>query len=229
MSRATPRLDQKITNPMKTFKVSCLLPSAALALALVGAVSATTITSGGHLVTNEGMMTTQAGATTTTFDGLTLLPTGFTASGTTPSNPLVSHSSNGVYAAPANDTSTFLTTGSGSITDHLAAGTTYLGFYWGSIDNYNTLSLTESNGTVLSYTGATVASAAGLDADGNHSYFVNFFANPGVTFTSATFGASRNSFEFDNVASATPEPGTVAMLAGGLLIVAGTFRRRRKA
>ena len=90
--------------------------------------------------------------------------------------------------------------------------------------------ITDNSGATHSYTGASLASEFGLNATGSTSYYVNFFATPGTTFTAAGFGsANQFAFEFDNVATATPEPGTVAMLAGGLLVLAGAVRRRRKA
>jgi hypothetical protein len=56
---------------------------------------------------------------------------------------------------------------------------------------------------------------------------VNFYADPGTTFTSAGFSSTQDSFELDNIATATPEPASIATLAGGLLIVAGAIRRRK--
>jgi len=210
-------------------KMHILLSSAALALALVSQASATSITIGGTVVAGEGQETSVAGATTMTFDGMTTLPAGITAIGTTPSNPLVNPPNvPGVYSAPTGDTSTYLTTGTGAILDFaVPAGTTYFGFYWGSLDNGNDFQIDESNGTVLNITGAQLASLPGVVANGSNAYFVNFSADAGTTFTSAGFSSTADSFEFDNVATATPEPASLAMLAGGLLVLAGTVRRRK--
>jgi hypothetical protein len=172
-------------------------------------------------------MTSVAGATTTTFNGLTSLPSGFSAHGTTPSDPLVNGSVLDVYKAPTGDNSTYLSTGTGVVFDTLTTPATYFGFYWGSLDTYNVFAISESNGKTLTVTGAELASEFCIPANGNSSYFVNFFADPGTTFTVAGFSSSNYALEVDNIATATPEPGTVALLAGGLLIVAGTFRRRK--
>jgi len=211
-------------------KLNVLLSSAALALALVSQASATSITMGGTAVAGEGVQTSVAGATTMTFDGLTALPAGFNAIGTTPANPLVNPPDvPGLYSAPTGDNSTYLTTGTGAILDlALPTGTTYFGLYWGSLDAGNVLEIDDSNGNNLSLTGAQLASMVpGVVANGSTSYFVNFSADPGATFTSVGFSSLSNSFEFDNVATATPEPASLAMLAGGLLVVAGAVRRRK--
>jgi hypothetical protein len=209
--------------------ITSIFSTAALALALVSPLSATTITVGGTSVLNEGVMSSVAGATTQTFDGLTSLPSGFTASGTTPANPLVHGSLVNVYASPQNDTSTYLTTGLGTITDTLAAGTDYFGVYWGSVDTYNTLTLKESNGQQVVINGDTLHAATGAIDNGTTSYYTNVFASPGVSFTSAVFASTNYAFEVDNVSSATPEPASLALFAGGLLTIAGVIRRKRNA
>jgi hypothetical protein len=214
------------TTPMTKFKFFSLLSSAAVAVLLVSPAYATTVTIGGYDTWLDGEMSSVHGAHTVTFNNLSVLPAGFTATGTSPAIPLVQGTRDYVYAAPTGDFSTYLTTGSGTITDTLSAGVNYFGFYWGSIDSYNTFSISESNGTTFSITGTELANE--FDLTYGDSYFVNFFAGPNTSFRSATFASASPSFEFDNVATATPEPGTVSMLAGGLLIFAGAFRRRRK-
>jgi hypothetical protein len=212
-----------------------LFSSAALALALVGHASATTITIGGHTVTGQGQFSSVPGMTTTTFDGLTSLPVGFTSMNTTPSDPVVQGSVTNVYKAPTGDYSTYLTTGLGTITDTLSKPSSYFGFYWGSLDYYNNFTLLESNGSSFTINGAQLATNYGLQDNGANSYYVNFFAGPGVTFDSASFASNGFAFEIDNIATAcdpdptaAPEPASVATsLGGGLLILAGAIRRRK--
>jgi hypothetical protein len=205
--------------------------SVALALALVSQARATTVTLGGTFVAGEGVESSVAGAHTTTFDGLTALPAGFVAQGTNPAIPLAGGSLTNVYLTPTGDTSTYLTTGTGFILDYaIPAGSTYFGFYWGSVDTYNTFQINQSNGHNFQLTGTTLESMfPTINVNGNNSYFVNVYADPGTTFTSAGFASSINSLEVDNIATATPEPASIALLAGGLLLVAGAVRRRRKA
>ena len=210
----------------KSSLFSCF-STALLALSLVGQAGATTVTIGGTAVAGEGQESSVAGAVTQTFDGLATLPSGFVAAGATPASGLATGSLAGIYATPAGDTSTFVSTGTGTITDS-AIGSSYFGFYWGSIDGYNTLTLTDSSGAVFTIAGGEDGTTLG-DAE-----FVNFASTAGTTFTTAVFSSSVYAFEFDNVTTGgpvsvttTPEPGTIAMLAGGLLILGGAVRRRK--
>ncbi len=208
-------------------RLFCLISEAALALALVGQASATTITVGGDVAPSQGEVSAIAGATTITFNGLTSLPAGFTSFNTTPTDPVVQGSVTNVYRTPTGDSSTYLTTGLGTITDTLSTPSSYFGFYSGSLDYYSIVTLQESNGSSTTINGAQLASEFGIQDNGVNSYYLNFFADPGTTFTAATFASNGFSLEIDNVATAAiPEPGSVATLAGGLLILAGAIRRR---
>ena len=224
----TLRPTKKDSHNMKRFSI--LISSTALALAFVSQAGATSVTVGGAAVAGQGQQSSVAGAITTTFNGLTSLPAGFVAIGTTPSNPLVNPPDlANVYAAPTGDSSTYLTTGLGTIVDSaIPAGSTYFGFYWGSVDSFNNFQITDSNGKIFCINGSNLASLApGVTANGTTSYFVNLYADAGATFKTASFSSTNYSFEFDNVATATPEPASIAMLAGGLLVVAGAVRRRK--
>lgn len=204
-----------------------LFSSAALALALVGQSGATTVTIGGTNVAGQGEMSSVMGATTITFNGVIKLPTNFKASGKVPPQPLVFGS---VWNhSLTKDKSTYVQTGEGTIADTLMANTNYFGFYWGSAESDNLFQLTDTNGHTFSIRGHELDCDFGFDRDKNSSYFINFFAGRGNFFTTASFSSNDDSFKFDNVATATatPEPAGVAMLAGGLLIVAGTVRRRK--
>jgi len=213
---------------MTKLSLSSFFSSAALALALVTPATATTVvTLGGTAVSGQGMESSLAAGTTTTFNN-NQLPTSFSGDG---SAAIVTGSVTNVYLTPTGDTSAYVTTGVGSLTDTLGADITSFGFYWGSVDPWNTFSITESNGqasSTLTLTGAQLGSEFNVPINGSDSYFVNFSADAGETFTSATFASTQNSLEFDNVVTATPEPASFAMLAGGLLAIAGVLRRRNK-
>lgn len=194
---------------------------AALALGLTIPAGATTVT------LTTGLFSTQAGAVNTTFDSTT---PGFVFSPTT--SGIATGSTVNLRAAPTADTTAYawVTTG-GSIVDTFAAPVSYLGLYWGSPDTYNTLIITDVNGVATSYIPGS-GLLAGLTANQSTAQYVNFF-DTGAAWASVTFLSSTAAFEFDNVATiaatttATPEPASIALLAGGLLVVG--IKRRRKA
>ena len=109
-----------------------------------------------------------------------------------------------------------------------------LSFLWGSMDNYNKVSLLDKSGaTIQSYIGGEVYQPANGD-QGDAS------TNRRVTFTTdgstspiygVKFESTSPAFEVDNVAfsSAVPEPASWAMMIFGMGGVGGMLRRGRKA
>jgi hypothetical protein len=132
-------------------------------------------------------------------------------------------------AFPFGDTSRkYLSVLGGASVDISTGPSSRVGFYWGSIDGYN---------SVKFYNGATlVGSLAGSDltpllANGNQ---VQFSSNRHITFflTSGSFdrfslSSSANSFEVDNISAGVPEPATWAMMLLGFVGL-GYLSRRRK-
>jgi hypothetical protein len=151
-----------------------------------------------------------------------------------------------IYAAPyvdgngalfgdletGSDTTKYLSTGIGSVTLAFAADQTYLGLLWGSVDNYNTLSLYNGAALVASYTGSDVTGSPTGDQGVNGSYYVNISGlDP---FNRVVFTSSNYAFEFDNVAynvdppGNVPEPLTLSLFAaglGGLMVVRGRSKK----
>ena len=125
--------------------------------------------------------------------------------------------SSGVYATPTGDTSNYLSTGNSSITITPSSAYNYFGLYWGSLDDYNSISFKEANGTSVSYTGGQIAGFAGIPTDGATSVYVNF-ALTGTTFSSITLSSGQYAFESDNHAfgniAAAPEPATWGVARG---------------
>lgn len=130
----------------------------------------------------------------------------------------------GFGGAPAGpDTTQYLTTGdatgAGSVTLSFATPLTYIGFVWGSVDDYNTLKLMQGSTTVATITPPT----AGLplpDPMGDQNVVGTYWVNISSTipFDTVIATSTRYAFEFDNVATiAVPEPSTY--VAGALLLL----------
>lgn len=221
-----------------------LLLAAALAAACANA-HAITVTTGGF----DDPMTTIGETSTVTgsvmlndFDG-TFLGAVATYTG----GNIVSGSSSVSAAPPDNaptvggvDTSKYLHVGPGggsiptstSATVTFLLPTTYFGFWWGSPDTYNILTITSSAGT-KTITGNDVSSLLGSTADGDRKkgMYVNIAAGAGETLTSVQFQSlKQNAFETDNhMVVAVPEPSTYAAMGLGLGLAGFAAARRRKA
>jgi PEP-CTERM motif len=159
------------------------------------------------------------------------LPGTFTGTGT-----LVTGSSSGVYAAPAFSATTFDTSqylaveGGQSETFTPTAPIHDLSIYLGSLDSYNSISVT-SGATTVTYTGAEIASLTGAVDNGNQTSASSngrltlVFSSP---VSSVTFASSANSFEIASVAtSAVPEPAAWSLMLVGLGAMGAVLRRRR--
>ena len=162
------------------------------------------------------------------FDVLPLGAAGGTSSGITVSftadGQAVQGSQSGLYAAPylsngngtpfgdpnnGPDTTTYLSTGVGSVTLNLPGQEKYVGLLWGSVDTYNTLSLYNGSKLVGAVTGTDVTSNANGDQGQLGTFYVNI--NSTESFNTVVATSSSYAFEFDNVAynpTAVPEPST---------------------
>ena len=139
------------------------------------------------------------------------------------------------------DSGNYFSTGQGNtITVTFAQPQNSLELLWGSIDEGNTLTLSDG----FTVTGSDVQAAAagfvanGFQGPGGSAYVV---IDSSSSFTSFSATSSVISFEFAGVAasaspfdgpgplvSAVPEPGTVVLFGTGLGIVATLLRRRQK-
>ncbi len=106
------------------------------------------------------------------------------------------------------------------------AGAQYVGFLWGSVDTYNSVSIYSGATLLGTYNGASVATPT----NGTQFAYFNAFGTSSQKITSMVFNSPlQNAFETDNFAvSAVPETETYAMLLAGLGLMGTIARRRNK-
>jgi hypothetical protein len=208
-----------------------------LLLAAVIAAASTSASAAISVSASAGLTSSEGGATTLTFDN-GLLPNGFATYDNNP-GALIPYPGNSGYAAlpPADSSAYFFSVGathgqpSSSSVTFGGNGVSYFGYYMGSPDNYNIVTLYHGNTELGTYTGNDMAAAASQMANGNQGvgFFVNYKASGGDTITKVTFSSNTDAFETDNHAyiAAVPEPETYAMLLGGLSMLAFLVRRKK--
>ena len=210
-------------------RVSILLSGLFLLFGLCAAANATVIVNtGGTAVLGEGFTTSLSNATVENFNnGIT---THWDWNG---SYSIVQGGKSGVYGNPAGDNSNYMVTpaegagSSGSVALSFGgASFYYLGIYIGSIDSYNTITFYEGNKIVGQFTGLQLSKTAdGSWTNASDNVYFNFYSSEG--FDKVVFSSTSRALEFDNVAVATPEPGTMLLLGTGLIGLA-VFRKRFK-
>lgn len=160
-----------------------------------------------------------------TFDNLTGVTTN---SGTV--KILTGNSSEGAQPAFGSDGSYLSVLGNSSATIDFATAVNAFQFAWGSLDTYNTLTVTDSDNNVYVYTPPILSSGSNGDQGlpGTNGVFT-LTGTGGTKFTSIQLSSGSNSFEIDNLAVAVPEPSTWALMILGFGLVGGAMRRRTTA
>jgi hypothetical protein len=116
--------------------------------------------------------------------------------------------------------------GSQSATLTFAMPTTYLSFLWGSPDSYNSLVVTEADGTVTTLSAMSFGLTTGANAP--ESYVQIMDTASAILSLTYSNSPKTNSFETANYSvTPVPEPETYALMLGGLGLVGFMARRRR--
>lgn len=138
-------------------------------------------------------------------------------------------------APPANSvpagTSYLSVLGGGTATINFASAVSAFQFDWGSIDDYNTLTINSTGADPVIVPGSNFINPANGNqvSPGTNGLF-SVYGTAGETFNSITLTSSSNSFEIDNLAtsvSGVPEPGAWALMITGFGLAGASLRRRR--
>lgn len=181
--------------------------------------------------TNVGMNFNSLPASTSTN-----APTSFTIGDwtfTNGSQPVeVNILSSGSGAQPLGTTGNYLSVLGGGSENVTFSARSSFSFFWGSIDNYNTIVVDTTLGDET-FLGSNIPSlvGSGVQATGcqtltNCNRYFTFTDGDGGQITGFTISSSENSFELTNI-SAVPEASTWAMMILGFMGVGFLAYRRR--
>lgn len=146
-------------------------------------------------------------------------------------------SQSGVSVNPDGGADNYLSIVNGTFSVNFGVGVQVLSFVLGSLDNYNSVTLTFADNTSLLLTGLGIISATGAaqnttpgvaPASFGQTGRVTYDAQGGSSITGVTFGSSQAAFEIDELAAAAPEPATWAMMILGFGLVGSQLRSRRR-
>jgi hypothetical protein len=149
---------------------------------------------------------------------------------------LATSPNSGITARPVGSVDNFWSVGTSpasqtgpGVVNFSGAGAQYVGFLWGSVDGYNSVSYYSGATLLGSYNGSYALNPANGNQGAAGTVYFNAFATSAQKITSMVFTSGSNAFETDNFAvNAVPEPETYAMLLAGLGLMGTIVRRRNK-
>lgn len=188
-----------------------ILPALALigAVALAGNANASVVALAGSTPGDASNFNSQAlGNVTSSFTigGWTFTPG---------ANSQIKIGSDGNGAQPFGTTGKYLSILAGGTIDITFSAVKSIGFFWGSVDSYNSIKFFNAAGDII--TGNNLIpqlSASGCKDSTACNSYVTFTSD--TAFSKIELSSSRNSFEITNI-SAVPEPATWAMMLLGFL------------
>ncbi|WP_425228639.1 PEPxxWA-CTERM sorting domain-containing protein [Sphingomonas sp.] len=148
----------------------------------------------------------------------------------------------GVALQPDGSPDAYLAIVNGTFNVAFGAGVTLFSFSFGSLDNYNTVAITTTDGsgsTVTTYSGlgittgltanntapgATPAPFAGPNNTGRITYDTLGLSR----ITNVAFSSTQAAFEIDALAAAVPEPATWGLMILGFGLAGAALRVRRR-
>jgi hypothetical protein len=153
--------------------------------------------------------------------------------GTQPVQVNILSSSNG--AQPLGTTGNYLSVLGGGSENVTFSNRSSFSFFWGSLDNYNTIVVHTTTDGDVTFLGSAIPGLVGngVEATGcqtltNCNRYFTFAENDSSLITGFSISSSSNSFELTNI-SAVPEPATWAMMIFGFFGVGFmAYRRNNK-
>ncbi|MBC7778987.1 MAG: hypothetical protein H7125_02680 [Proteobacteria bacterium] len=224
------------------------------AAAVLGAFSlsasaAVVISFGGTSIANEGQTSNFAGLpgfVTYDFNALPLGPLSPATSPYSGNGQIVVGTVTGQYAAPTTpadpNTSQYLSVpialqGQTEAEANVLVRSNYFGLWWGSVDNYNTLSFFDGANLVATIDGAMVRTQAAATPSltpgaQDQAIYVNFQFDAGLGFDRVVFVSTDIAFESDNHVygntSVIPVPASGVLMLTGMLGMLFAARRERR-
>lgn len=137
--------------------------------------------------------------------------------------------------APGTGSVPYLAVGAGSVfTVSFTTPVQLFSFILGSLDTYNHLTLTFSDNTSTTLSGADIvglpAAAVGLAGSNNSTTTgrVTYDQGGGLGIKSVSFSSDYAAFEIDGLSAAVPEPAAWGMMILGVGLVGSQLRTRRR-